>query len=165
MYGSLVISFEWIFAMTIPRRTLLRVCLSTELMGVEKRWPPRWSSPYNYVLDFLPLLDLEEISFSPTQLPWISTKYPVVKMEREREREKWRNFLIKYNYIWPLEKNTFFLMWDKYSLLESIKWTPFFLSFLLVLLPLLFVLKLLRRDVFEREVTGHAPPFPMYDNK
>lgn len=36
----------------------------------------------------LPLLDLEEIAFYPTQLPSIPPKYPVVKMEREREREK-----------------------------------------------------------------------------
>lgn len=36
----------------------------------------------------LPLLELEEISFYPTQLPSISPKYPVVKMERERERAK-----------------------------------------------------------------------------
>ena len=43
---------------------------------------PDKSSPY---LGFpLPLLDLEEISFYTTILPSISSKNPVVEMERER---------------------------------------------------------------------------------
>ena len=76
-----------------------------------------WISP--------PLLDLEEISFYPTQLPSISPKYPVVKMERERRQK-----LIRYNYIWQFEKTQKKNFFDvRYTLLESIKWTPFFSIF------------------------------------
>lgn len=69
--------------MTIPRRTLLRVYLSTERMGVRETIATQMTLSIYWISH--PLLDLEEISFYPTHLPSISPKYPVVKMERERE--------------------------------------------------------------------------------
>lgn len=46
MYWGLLVSFERIFATTVSWRTLLRVCLSTERMGVRNWSPPIRPSPY-----------------------------------------------------------------------------------------------------------------------